>query len=112
MFRVLSLPISDSKPDSLKGYKTGGGLKLANKVCDVLRKTSLDFHPRPDTPAMATSALINIRGRSSREFDKKSYRITLIYDDGINNNQPVMGMHAHHEWVLHGPFLDKSLIRN
>ena len=23
-----------------------------------------------------------------------------------------MGMDAHHEWVLHGPFLDKSLIRN
>ena len=23
-----------------------------------------------------------------------------------------MGMDSHHEWVLHGPFLDKSLIRN
>ena len=65
-----------------------------------------------DAPSLATTALINIRGRSSREFDKKSYRITLIYDDGINNNQSVMGMDAHHEWVLHGPFLDKSLIRN
>jgi spore coat protein CotH len=65
-----------------------------------------------DDPSLATSALINIRGRSSREFDKKSYRITLICDDGINNNQAVMGMDSHHEWVLHGPFLDKSLIRN
>ena len=65
-----------------------------------------------DEPSLASSALINIRGRSSREFDKSSYRITLIHDDGVNNNQPVMGMDAHHEWVLHGPFLDKSLIRN
>lgn len=65
-----------------------------------------------DEPAVAGTALINIRGRSSREFDKKSYRITLIHEDGINNNQPVMGMDAHHEWVLHGPFLDKTLIRN
>ena len=65
-----------------------------------------------DAPSLATSVLINIRGRSSREFDKKSYRITLIHDDGTNNNQSVMGMDAHHEWVLHGPFLDKTLIRN
>ncbi|MBR5470677.1 MAG: CotH kinase family protein [Oscillibacter sp.] len=69
-------------------------------------------HHVTDAPSLATSVLINIRGRSSREFDKKSYRITLIYDDGTNNNQSVMGMDAHHEWVLHGPFLDKSLIRN
>ena len=69
-------------------------------------------HHVTDAPSLVTSALINIRGRSSREFDKKSYRITLIHEDGINNNQPVMGMDAHHEWVLHGPFLDKSLIRN
>ena len=65
-----------------------------------------------DAPSLASTVLINIRGRSSREFDKKSYRITLVHDDGINNNQPVMGMDSHHEWVLHGPFLDKSLIRN
>ena len=65
-----------------------------------------------DDPAVVGTALINIRGRSSREFDKKSYRITLIHEDGINHNQSVMGMDAHHEWVLHGPFLDKTLIRN
>ena len=23
-----------------------------------------------------------------------------------------MGMDAHHEWVLHGPYLDKTLMRN
>ena len=38
-----------------------------------------------DTPSLDSAVLINIRGRSSREFDKKSYRITLICDDGINN---------------------------
>ena len=65
-----------------------------------------------DAPSLTTSALLNIRGRSSREFDKQSYRITMISDDGLNNNQAVMGMDPHHEWVLHGPFLDKSLIRN
>ena len=33
-------------------------------------------------------------------------------DRGENKNYAVMGMGSHHEWVLHGPILDKSLIRN
>lgn len=65
-----------------------------------------------DVPELVSEAFINIRGRSSRAFDKKGYRISLIHEDGTNNNQPVMGMDAHHEWGLHGPFLDKTLIRN
>ena len=83
-------------------------IKVSLEITD---NTNINNHAA-DTPSLSSTALINIRGRSSREFDKKSYRITLIHDDGINNNQSVMGMDAHHEWVLHGPFLDKSLIRN
>ena len=56
--------------------------------------------------------IIHVRGRSSRHFDKPNYGVTLIDENGKNNPQSVMGMDAHHEWVLHGPFLDKTLIRN
>jgi hypothetical protein len=55
---------------------------------------------------------INVRGRSSRYFDKSGYSITLIDENGENNAQEMMGMDPHHEWVIHGPFLDKTLIRN
>jgi len=65
-----------------------------------------------DASAINSDMTIRIRGNSSREFDKKGYALRLITSSGENNAQPVMGMDAHHEWVLHGPFIDKTLIRN
>lgn len=65
-----------------------------------------------DTPSVSSNMMIHVRGRSSRHFDKPNYGVTLIDENGKNNPQSVMGMDAHHEWVLHGPFLDKTLIRN
>lgn len=66
-----------------------------------------------DTPNISSDIRIRIRGNSSRHFDKKPYLIELINkSDGTNNPQPVMGMDSHHEWALHGPYLDKTLIRN
>ena len=65
-----------------------------------------------DVPEIDSSAVINVRGHSSRHFDKASYKIKLVNEDGTKNPQSVMGIAAHSEWVLHGPFLDKTLLRN
>lgn len=65
-----------------------------------------------DAPTTESGAKVRIRGNSSRYFDKKGYSVRLVTESGENNPQAVMGMDAHHEWVLHGPFLDKTLIRN
>lgn len=65
-----------------------------------------------DAPTLSTGIEIHVRGRSSRTFDKNGYALRLIHEDGSNNPQAVMGMDAHHEWALHGPFLDKTLLRN
>lgn len=56
--------------------------------------------------------MIRVRGHSSRRFEKANYFIRFINDDGTNNPQSFLGMDTHHEWALHGPFLDKTLIRN
>ena len=56
--------------------------------------------------------MIRVRGHSSRRFEKASYFIRFINDDETNKDQEFLGMDAHHEWALHGPFLDKTLIRN
>ena len=68
--------------------------------------------PPRDTPAFSTRSEIRIRGNSSRTFEKLPYLLNFLDDQGKNNDIAVMGMDAHHEWVLHGPYLDKSLIRN
>lgn len=65
-----------------------------------------------DTPQMSSDIRIRIRGNSSRHFEKKGYIIKLITDDGLNHPQSMMGMDPHHEWALHGPYLDKTLLRN
>jgi hypothetical protein len=55
---------------------------------------------------------IKVRGNSSRYHDKLGYTLTFVNELGENESHSVMGMDAHHEWVLHGPFLDQTLIRN
>ena len=53
-----------------------------------------------------------MRGNSSRFFEKSGYRIKLIDKNGNNNPQSLLGMDKHQDWALHGPYLDKTLIRN
>ena len=56
---------------------------------------------------------IRVRGNSSRYFDKKSYLLKLTSDSGEKKREEsVMGMDKFDEWILYGPYLDKSLIRN
>lgn len=65
-----------------------------------------------DSPDVWSNMLIRVRGNSSRWFDKSSYAVKTVTSDGGNRNLQIMGMERNHEWVLHGPFLDKSLVRN
>jgi hypothetical protein len=55
---------------------------------------------------------IEIRGSSSQMFPKKGYGFETRKEDGSNNNVSLMGMPQENDWVLHGPYSDKSLIRN
>ncbi len=55
---------------------------------------------------------IEIRGSSSQSFDKKSYSIELQTDTGTNNNVYILGFPRENDFVLNGPYSDKTLIRN
>lgn len=68
-------------------------------------------HPT-DAPTLTSDITVHIRGNTSRYFDKAGYRIKLVDEKGKNNPLPLLGMDAHHEWALHGPYLDKTLLRN
>lgn len=65
-----------------------------------------------DIPSNVEIANMKIRGNSSKYFDKKSYRLKFLDEDGNGKNVNVMNMGADNSWVLNGPFLDKTLIRN
>lgn len=55
---------------------------------------------------------IEIRGSSSQFFDKKGYGFETREEDGSNRNVELVGMPKENDWVLNGPYSDKSLIRN
>lgn len=65
-----------------------------------------------DDPALTTMADIRYRGNTSLHFDKKSYLVKLVHADGTENKQQMIGMPSHDRWVMNGPFLDKTLLRN
>jgi hypothetical protein len=63
------------------------------------------------TPTLASRAGIHLRGQSSAMFDKAPYRLELRDNADDDAKLPLLGMPADGDWVLRGPFSDKSLIR-
>jgi len=55
---------------------------------------------------------IEIRGSTSQKFPKKSYALETQDLLGNNNNVSLLGMPLENDWILHGPYSDKSLMRN
>jgi len=65
-----------------------------------------------DTPNFTTKTTIKIRGNSSSKYPKKQFSLELINGKGEEKDASLLGMPSESEWVLNGPFLDKSLMRN
>lgn len=55
---------------------------------------------------------IEIRGASSQSFPKNNFGLETRLANGENNNVSLVGMPEENDWVLHGPYSDKSLLRN
>ena len=55
---------------------------------------------------------IEIRGSSSQFFPKQSYALETQDSLGANNNVSLLGMPAENDWILHGPYSDKTMMRN
>lgn len=81
---------------------------------------SVEFFTNPhgnnhltDEPDVSEKGLIRIRGNSSRWFEKKSYLLKFTQENGIDGlDVSLDGMAADNNWVLHGPILDRTLLRN
>lgn len=86
---------------------------LSNVHCHVeIISSQNTWHTLQDSVDLAGSGTIRVRGNSSRHFDKKSYLLRLTDNDGSDKDAPVMGMSPASEWVLNGPILDRTLVRN
>lgn len=67
----------------------------------------------PDSPKDFVGRIgIEVRGSSSAFFDKKSYGVALWDSNNQEVDSPLLGLGADSDWILHGPFIDKTLVRN
>jgi hypothetical protein len=55
---------------------------------------------------------IEFRGSSSQLFDKKGFGLETREANGDDLDVSLLGFPEEEDWVLHGPYSDKSLIRN
>lgn len=86
---------------------------IINVSCNVsINSKERSWHTLNDIPALTSKAVIRVRGNSSRHFDKKSYLLHFTDENGLDEAYEVMGMPRASEWVLNGPILDRTLLRN
>jgi len=55
---------------------------------------------------------IERRGNTSQMYDKKSFSVETRTAEGENLNVSLLGMPKENDWVLYGPFSDKTMIRD
>jgi len=99
-------------PETLFAWHTGPNGETEIEVSVAVIDNLNDWNHIGDVPLHESLAMMRIRGNSSRFFDKPNYRIDLIDSDALDNPLPLLGMNPHSEWALHGPFLDKTLMRS
>ena len=103
---IPGVPYYDDDPSHRKMTLTSSGEEfLVANMNDKLNTPQ-------DPPSLKTQIRIRVRGNTSRWFDKQSFAIKTIHHNGENKKVSMMGMEADHDWALHGPFLDKTLMRN
>ena len=71
-----------------------------------------DLNKLIDNPSIVSKAKIKVRGNSTSKYPKKQYTLELINNKGKEDEKKVLGMKKNSDWVLNGPFADKSLMRN
>jgi len=65
-----------------------------------------------DQPALVSRIGIDVRGKSSAGFAKKQYHFETWDENNKEVAVSVLGFPLESDWVLQGPYSDKSLMRN
>jgi subtilisin-like proprotein convertase family protein len=55
---------------------------------------------------------INVRGSSSKNFEKKNYSFETQDAAGSAVSNPILGMPTESDWVLNANYIDKTMLRN
>ncbi|MHC4608495.1 MAG: CotH kinase family protein [Planctomycetota bacterium] len=65
-----------------------------------------------DPPVFAGRAAMHVRGQSTTGYAKKQYALEIRGEDDADRDVPLLDLPAESDWILHGPYSDKTLMRN
>jgi len=107
-FETSNLPlifISTNNQTIIQDSKIMADMKVLNSASGVnnINDTTFEYNGKVG---------IQIRGFSSSTFPKKSYSVETRNTDTSNLNVKLLGLGKENDWVFHGPYPDKSLMRN
>ena len=80
----------------------------------IIHDETRPYNHIEDSPNIYNGIIkIEIRGSSSQDaYPRKSYGLKTIDLQGNDLNVSLLGMPDEHDWILYGPYADKSLMRN
>ena len=55
---------------------------------------------------------MHVRGNSTAEYEKKQYRFETWNEYDQDKNVSLLGLPRESDWIIHGPYSDKTLMRN
>ena len=93
------------------------GKCLDNKVTEKIPATMKVLDGQTNNVADSASGTpydigIKVRGQSSALFPKPGYSIEIRDEKGEGTDVSMFGLPPSDDWVMHGPYVDKSMLRN
>ncbi len=93
--------------------ENGASRPLRYTACVVIDTDPLTGRASLTTlPNYAGRGATKVHGESSAGFTQRSYNWEVWNSDDVDKDVGILGMPAHSDWVLHGPFSDKGVMRN
>ncbi|MDO4499869.1 MAG: CotH kinase family protein [Erysipelotrichaceae bacterium] len=116
---IISITTDESIPGAYingENYKDGyvtteSGLDITTGTYNIY-SSDIHYNSLLDTPTESGNLNIKIRGNSSRAFLKKSYEFNCLDEEGNEIDISVLGLPAGHQYVLYGPYVDETYMRN
>ena len=113
---IVEITFDDKSPELMQYIESSTNLHAFESTI-VPATFSLRYNEKSsnrlsDKPVLKSKIMTRYRGNSSLDFDKHQYLLKFIDDKGSKKNVSMLGMQDDNTWILNGPFLDKTLLRN
>jgi CotH kinase protein len=93
-----------------RSLREGVDIEVELEVVEVHAGDPMDLDGVPR--AFVGAAGVEIRGNSSTRYEKHNYGLETHDEEGQDLGVAILGFPKESDWVLHGPYSDKTYLRN